>query len=68
MIRKAWNTGIPRFLILLLLFACAVWGIGKRFAATEIPRLYAAELEAVSRRAPRRIPSACISPGCPCSA
>ena len=47
MIRKAWHTGIPRFLILLLLFACAVWGIGKRFAATEIPRLYAAELEAV---------------------
>ena len=47
MIRKAWRVGLLRFVILLLLFMSAVWIIGKRFAATEIPRLYAAEIETV---------------------
>ena len=51
MMRKARSIGLLRFLILLLLLVAAVWGIGKRFASTEIPRLYAAELEAVQPEA-----------------
>ena len=47
MISKAQKSGCLRFMILLLLLIIAIWGFGRRFAATEKPQLYAAELEAV---------------------
>ena len=51
MIRKARDLGLLRLLLLLLLFFAAVWGFGKRLASTEVPRLYGAEIEAVSPQA-----------------
>lgn len=58
MIQKAWKVGLLRFVILLLLFLSAVWIIGKRFAATEIPKLYAAEIETVQ---PKPAPANTVS-------
>ncbi len=51
MIRMAERIGLLRFLALLLLLAAAVLGFGRRFAATEKPELYAAELEATQPEA-----------------